>query len=147
LALADLRFEFNEMYQGPGSDDFFSRLRSWRERGAIFALDDFGQGYSGLRVLYELGPEVLKLDRFFISGIEADSAKRKIVSAVAGLARELGITVLAEGVETDAEFRLCAELGCDLAQGYFISPPLLSVPESLAQELTRRVEALGQRSA
>lgn len=89
----------------------------------LTVIDDFGVGYSGLKLLYDSHPHVVKIDGFFISGIAGDQKKKLFVSTVVQLAHVLGIKVVAEGIETEAEFRACREIGCDLGQGYWISRP------------------------
>ncbi len=88
------------------------------------AIDDFGTGFAGLKLLYEQNPDYIKIDRFFISGIEQDRMKKLFVSQIVGLAQTIGITVIAEGVETEKEMLTCKEMGCNLIQGYFVERPL-----------------------
>lgn len=102
----------------------------WPERPSM-ALDDFGSGYSGLRVLCESKPDLIKVDRFFIAGIDSSGEKKLFLSQIVSLAHSLGISVVAEGVETEAEFRVCREIGCDLAQGYLIARPSLDAAAHL----------------
>ena len=90
---------------------------------AQVAIDDFGIGHSGLHLLCTSHPDLIKVDRFFVAGIDRDAKKKVFLSSIVTLARSLGIWVVAEGVETEAEFRVCREIGCDLAQGYFVSRP------------------------
>lgn len=103
--------------------DNLNRLRAI---GVTLALDDFGTGYSSISHLQDLRVDVLKLDRSFVSGVDGEHQKRAIVRATLGLCRDLGLTVVAEGVERDEERAVLAELGCELAQGYLWSPPLAS---------------------
>ncbi len=98
-------------------------LRRYRAQGYRLAIDDFGAGYSGLRHLYESQPDFVKIDRFFITGMDSDHKRKLFVSNIVNLAHVLGLQVVAEGVESEAELRACREIGCDLAQGYFISRP------------------------
>ncbi|MCX7786986.1 MAG: EAL domain-containing protein, partial [Spirochaetes bacterium] len=94
-----------------------------REHHIRIALDDFGVGYSGLQVLFDMDPDYIKLDRYFIAEIDKNQKKRLFVQHLVEMAHVLGIHVIAEGVETDAEFFACREIGCDLAQGFGIQPP------------------------
>lgn len=94
-----------------------------REAGFRFAIDDFGRGYSQLKVLYDFEPDVLKIDRYFIKGIEHDARKHLFVSTLVDLAHVLGMYVVAEGIETREELEACRLIGCDLVQGYLISRP------------------------
>ncbi|BAI70994.1 hypothetical protein AZL_003560 [Azospirillum sp. B510] len=115
----------------------------YRQSGSGIAIDDFGVGHSGLRTLYEARPDYVKIDRFFIAGIDADARKRALVAALAGHAHALGIQIVAEGVETETEFYTCRDLGCDFAQGFLIARPrldLTSLPNRypVIEDLNRR---------
>jgi diguanylate cyclase (GGDEF)-like protein len=94
-----------------------------RARGLRIALDDFGTGYSSLTHLRRVPVDLLKIDASFITGVE-QREDRTIVSAVAGMAQELGVLVLAEGVEQAAQLEAVRSLGCDLAQGYHLGRPV-----------------------
>jgi hypothetical protein len=90
-------------------------------------LDDFGTGYSGLKTLYYLDPQYIKIDRFFITDILKDKKKKLFISNIINIAHQSGIKVLAEGVETLDELNVCRDIGCDLAQGYYIQKPVKSI--------------------
>ena len=104
-------------------------LTRFRIKGIGLAIDDFGTGYSSLMQLRHLPFTEVKIDQAFVADIARSRDCRLIVQAIAELARGLGLTVTAEGVETVDQLRLVRELGCDLAQGYLISQPL--EPETL----------------
>lgn len=87
------------------------------------AIDDFGAGYSGLKLLHEHQPDFIKIDRSFISGIEKDKKCKLMVATIVDLAHVLGIFVIAEGVENEAELVICKEIGCDLVQGFYVEKP------------------------
>ncbi|MFB3739880.1 MAG: putative bifunctional diguanylate cyclase/phosphodiesterase, partial [Candidatus Velamenicoccus archaeovorus] len=93
-------------------------------RGLRLAIDDFGTGYSSLSRLKHLPVEVLKIDRSFVRGVDGDPQAGSMVRAVIELARGLGMTPLAEGIETEAEWRFLVEQGCPLGQGFFFSRPV-----------------------
>jgi diguanylate cyclase (GGDEF)-like protein len=99
-------------------------LERFREIGVELSIDDFGTGYSSLTYLRTLPARELKIDRSFVSEIDANEGNALITGAVIELAHGLGLEVVAEGVETEAELRRLLVLGCDLAQGYLISRPL-----------------------
>ena len=98
---------------------------TYREIGFVTALDDFGSGHSSLRLLAELTPGVIKIDMDLIRGLDADPRRRTIVAGVAGIARDLGVTVVAEGVETAGEAAALQDIGITLLQGYFFARPAL----------------------
>jgi EAL domain-containing protein (putative c-di-GMP-specific phosphodiesterase class I) len=92
--------------------------------GVRLAIDDFGTGYSSLAYLKRLPVDELKIDKSFVLDMTKDDDDATIVRSTIGLAHDLGLSVVAEGVETEAAWRLLKKLGCDVAQGYHISRPL-----------------------
>jgi EAL domain-containing protein (putative c-di-GMP-specific phosphodiesterase class I) len=99
-------------------------LTRFRIKGIGLAIDDFGTGYSSLMQLRQLPFTEVKIDQAFVADVVRSRDCRLIIKAVVELAHGLGLTATAEGVETPEQLRLVRDLGCDLAQGYFISPPL-----------------------
>jgi diguanylate cyclase (GGDEF)-like protein len=99
-------------------------LAELRAIGLDLAIDDFGTGYSSLAYLRELKPDQLKIDRSFVRDLTANGGDGVIVQSIADLGRNLGITTVAEGAETDAELAELRRLGCDEVQGYAISRPV-----------------------
>jgi diguanylate cyclase (GGDEF)-like protein/PAS domain S-box-containing protein len=99
-------------------------LEALRALGVRIAMDDFGGGSSSLGLLRMLPLDVIKIDRMFVSGIEARSEDRAIVAAVLSLADELGLGVIAEGVETEQQHWKLKELGCNFCQGYLYGKPM-----------------------
>lgn len=93
-------------------------LTRLKERGVLLALDDFGTGYSSLSYLSQLPFDTLKIDRAFVTGADLCAEKRKMLKGVFSLGRGLGLRVVAEGVETEAELLLVERLGCDVVQGW-----------------------------
>jgi PAS domain S-box-containing protein/diguanylate cyclase (GGDEF)-like protein len=104
----------------PGVRDPFERLR---QIGVGLSVDDFGTGYSNLRSLESFPVTEIKIDRTFISELATKSSKRIIVRAVIELGRALGLTVVAEGVETDAQRDMLCDMGCPVGQGYLFGAP------------------------
>lgn len=100
-----------------------SRLRELRDMGIKIAIDDFGTGYSSLAHLQRLPADYLKIDRSFIDGLKASPENKVLVSTITYLAHSLGLSVVAEGVETIAQLAQVRELGCDMAQGYYFAEP------------------------
>jgi hypothetical protein len=103
--------------------------------GVRIALDDFGTGYSSLSYLTRLPIDRLKIDGSLIRGMTTDSRDTIIVRAVISLCREIGFTTLAEGVETDVQFAMLDDLGCEQVQGFLLAHP---APLAEARELMRR---------
>lgn len=101
--------------------DILEKLRS---RGASIAIDDFGTGYSSLSYLKKFPLRTLKIDRSFVSDITHDQDDAAIVNAIISMSSSLNISVVAEGVETEEQLLHLKSLGCDIAQGYLISPPV-----------------------
>jgi diguanylate cyclase (GGDEF)-like protein len=102
-------------------------LRALKDLGVRLAVDDFGTGYSSLAYLRRFPVELLKVDRAFVDGLDAqtgDAEDRAIVAAVVSLAHTLGMKAIAEGVETGEQLRELRALGCDMAQGFLIAKPL-----------------------
>ena len=101
--------------------DVLTRLRLKR---VCLSIDDFGTGYSCLSQLRDLPFEELKIDRGFVHGVAGDPSLRAIVDSVLGLVRQLGVRVVAEGIEEQADWDLLRAAGCDMGQGYFIARPM-----------------------
>lgn len=98
-------------------------LARWLARGVRIAVDDAGAGYSSLRHVVELSPDYLKLDRELVRDIDQDGNRRALMRAVVAFAREIGTSVIAEGIETEAELEVLREAEVHLAQGYLLARP------------------------
>ncbi len=108
-------------------------VRHYQNEGFSIALDDLGAGYSSLRLWSEVQPDFVKIDRYFVQDIDKDHFKREFVSFILGLARSVGSTVIAEGVENNEEYAILQELGADLLQGYYFAKPCPQPAHSLAR--------------
>ena len=126
---SNICFELSEKHEIHPHQETHSLLLSYKENNYRIAIDDFGTGYSGLTLLYNSDPDYIKIDRFFIENINDDSRKKFFVANVVNLAHMMGIAVIAEGIETDAEFYVCREIGCDYAQGYLIQKPQIDIQQ------------------
>jgi EAL domain-containing protein (putative c-di-GMP-specific phosphodiesterase class I) len=115
--------EITEREALDASADIPVRAARLRKLGYRIAIDDLGAGYSGLDYFARLMPEVAKIDMSLVRGIDREDIKRKLVASLATLCKELGVTVVAEGVETAAERDTVAALGCDWLQGYLFARP------------------------
>ncbi|AGA89369.1 EAL domain-containing protein [Thioflavicoccus mobilis 8321] len=119
--------ELSERADLAATPEMAGLVGEYRRHRFQLAIDDFGTGYAGLRLLYEHPPDLLKIDRFFVAGIADDHRKRLFVANTVQLAHVMGISVIAEGVETERELLACKEVGCDLVQGYLIARPQLEM--------------------
>lgn len=98
-------------------------LQAYRAMGVRLAIDDAGAGYASFRHILRLGPEIIKLDRSLVAGIDQDAAKRALAAAVVAFGTEMCSTIVAEGIETMDEFRVLQAHGIGAAQGYLFGPP------------------------
>jgi EAL domain-containing protein (putative c-di-GMP-specific phosphodiesterase class I) len=98
-------------------------LHALRSQGVHLSIDDFGTGYSSLSYLKRFPVESLKIDRSFIDGLGRESEDTSIVEAIIRLAHALGLSAVAEGVETPTQLETLRTLGCDMAQGYLLGRP------------------------
>lgn len=105
-------------------------LAQLREMGLMISVDDFGTGYSALSYVKHLPLDRLKIDRSFVEGLKPANADAAIIAAIVTLGRNLKLEIAAEGVETEAQMRELAALGCDIVQGYHIGRPM--TPSALA---------------
>ncbi|MDB5295510.1 MAG: hypothetical protein JWO31_1493, partial [Phycisphaerales bacterium] len=137
LSPGQLELELTETVLMADADDASARIARLREMGVVVAIDDFGTGYSSLAYLHRLTIDTLKIDRSFVAGIAAErrppgapkpepaaASGAAVTRAIVSMGRSLGMTVLAEGVETEAQRALLARMGCHLMQGYLFSPPV-----------------------
>ena len=109
--------------------DARNRVASLREMGFRIAVDDLGAGYAGLTSFALLEPEIVKLDMSLVRDVHKNNTKQKIIRSMAGLSKDMGMLVVAEGVETREEREALIELGCDLLQGYLFARPGPPFPE------------------
>ncbi len=124
LAPANLELEITESVVMGDLPKAIGKLKTLRELGIQVALDDFGTGYSSLTYLQQLPLDVIKVDQAFVHDIDGRKNQGGIVETVIDLAHRLGLQVVAEGVETEAQAEILAANGCDALQGYWISRPL-----------------------
>jgi EAL domain-containing protein (putative c-di-GMP-specific phosphodiesterase class I) len=99
-------------------------LRRLKQAGISLALDDFGTGYSSLSCLHRLPVDTVKIDKSFIQHLQEDAHSLPFVEAIIGVAKTLGLLIVAEGIETEDQSSTMRRLGCDFLQGFHISPPL-----------------------
>lgn len=140
LQAQELELEITESVLMEDPAGAMSVLKKLRARGIGIALDDFGTEYSSLSYLKHFPLDFMKIDQSFVRGIPQDSDDVAITRTVLTLARNLGLHVIAEGVETAAQFEFLRELGCDEVQGYWIARPL--PVEELERFLATRADAV-----
>jgi EAL domain-containing protein (putative c-di-GMP-specific phosphodiesterase class I) len=117
-----LELELTESASMADAGKSFALLAQLKALGIQLAIDDFGTGYSNLNYLKRFPVDCLKLDRTFVHDLETDADDLAIARAVIAMAHGLRLTVVAEGVETQGQLDLLADLGCDLVQGWLYSP-------------------------
>jgi diguanylate cyclase (GGDEF)-like protein/PAS domain S-box-containing protein len=117
------------------TDVALANLHAIKAQGVLIALDDFGVGFSSLSQIRDLPPvDVIKVDRSFTAGLGRSDSDSAVVTAVLSLARSLGLTAIAEGVETEDQLGLLRGLGCDVGQGFYFARP--QAPEDVERMLT-----------
>lgn len=104
--------------------DSIQTMKELKKIGVTMSIDDFGTGYSSLAYLRELPIDILKIDKSFIDDIEISSKSVDIVRYIIGLAKSLGLKIVAEGIETRGQFEILKKLGCDYGQGYYFGRPV-----------------------
>ena len=102
-------------------------LKDCQNSGLIISIDDFGTGYSSLSYLHYFPINILKIDRSFIVDIEKNKSSSNLVSSIISLGHNIGMSIIAEGIEEQTQSDLLKDMGCDKIQGYFYSRP---VPEN-----------------
>lgn len=130
--IAETGFDWNlltievteQIMLGEQNGQIFRTLGELRTRGAMIALDDFGTGYGGLRHLTGWPVDTLKIDKFFVDAIETGDRGRAVLDAVVELSRSLGLSLVAEGIETAGQAARLKEMGCQFGQGYLFDEPL-----------------------
>jgi diguanylate cyclase (GGDEF)-like protein len=147
--LSDLVIELTEDEVFSSDIALDAKLSDLRDRGARIAVDDAGAGYAGLQQVVRVAPEILKIDRSLITGIDVDPSKMALLEALTRFASTTGAAVCGEGIETVAELRMLARADATYAQGYALGrpgPAWPSVDEAMAKHTTAQV-SMGMRLA
>lgn len=121
-----LELEITEAAAAEDPEQVIATMKRLKSIGVTLAVDDFGTGYSALAYLKRFPIDVLKVDQSFVRDIETSAQDRAIIDTILALARDLGLTVVAEGVESEAQRGWLRARGCQILQGYLFSPPLPS---------------------
>ncbi|QWW68679.1 EAL domain-containing protein [Rhizobium sp. WYJ-E13] len=122
-------FEFSERFDNTSVPEFADLVSRLRKAGFKLAIDDFGVGHGEMKLLCDYSVDYLKIDRHFVADIDRSPRKRHLLKSIVNMAHVLGTRVIAEGIETEAEFIVCRDYGVDLVQGWFISRPSTHLSE------------------
>ncbi|MBE0010232.1 EAL domain-containing protein [Arthrobacter sp. AET 35A] len=118
-----IMFEFTENEEVSDTGHLTNIITEYRKHGFTTAIDDFGAGHAGLGLLVDFQPDLIKIDMLLIRGIYTSPARQTVVAGIVDMAAKLGITVLAEGIETEAEYLALKAAGIGLFQGYWFAKP------------------------
>lgn len=132
FAREQLMFEFTENERMIDVAKVRHIITEYKRFGFITALDDFGNGYAGLNLLASFQPNLIKLDMELIRGLDSDTPRRSVVAGLVAIAREIGVDVLAEGVETAGELTALRGIGIGLMQGYHFAKPAIEALPTVA---------------
>jgi len=127
--------EITEQYPMDNFDVMRKAMQHYKSMGFEIAMDDLGAGYSGLRRWSELRPDYVKIDRHFIQGIHEDKIKQSFVRSINDIAHGMGCKVIAEGIETQDEYRTIFSMGIEIGQGYYFARPEIMPPYIISNEL------------
>ncbi|MCM5681904.1 GGDEF domain-containing protein [Schlegelella sp. S2-27] len=137
LAPSRVIIELTETHAITHEHELLSAIRALREAGLVVAIDDLGEGFSGLRRWSEVRPHYVKIDRHFVDGLSQDPLRQQFIRSIMDMARMAGTRVVAEGVETESDLLLLRQLGVHCAQGYVIARPVAAPRASLRPEIVR----------
>ena len=121
---SSVELELTESIVLGGGHQGEAQMRELRDTGIRFSIDDFGTGYSSLSYLHTLHVDTLKIDRSFVSALGKEPASARLAETIIGMAKSLGLQVVAEGVETLEQLQWLTDLHCDLLQGYYMHRPM-----------------------
>ncbi len=130
--------EITEQFEAKDNQALKQSLEHYRELGFKIAIDDLGTGHSGLKQWAELRPDIVKIDRYFISGCHQNIVKRELLRTIFELGTATGVSIIAEGIEHNEEFLLLEKMGMQFAQGYLLSRPAEFPESSLPDSLSLR---------
>lgn len=127
-------FEITEVERVQDDNHLKNIVNEYKRQGLKTAIDDFGSGYSGLNLLSIFQPDIIKLDMELIRDIDQHFVKQSIVKNAVAICRDLGITVIAEGIETRGELNVLRDFGINLFQGYYFAKPAFESTAELSPE-------------
>ncbi|MBR1444988.1 MAG: EAL domain-containing protein [Firmicutes bacterium] len=120
----NIKLEITESVMMESVDDMILKVNKLTDHGVYFALDDFGTGYSSLTYLKKIPLKVLKIDKSFVDTLEDDGGNDEILSSIIGLAHDINLDVVAEGIEEDSQLQWLKNKGCNIAQGFYMGKPM-----------------------
>jgi EAL domain-containing protein (putative c-di-GMP-specific phosphodiesterase class I) len=135
LPPAQLILEITESVALIDIDETMKVLNQLGSLGVGVALDDFGTGFSSLSYLAKLSPRIIKIDQSFVRPLDDSDRNDTLLETIISLGQRLDMTMLAEGIETESQFRRLRRLGCELGQGYLFSP---AVPSDQVEAMVTR---------
>ncbi|MCG7912963.1 MAG: EAL domain-containing protein [Candidatus Thiodiazotropha weberae] len=142
LPPSSLELEITESVLMLENHEALNVLSNIKQMGVLISIDDFGTGYSSLSYIKRFDIDKLKIDRSFICDVSSSDCDRQLVRTIINMGHDLSLKVTAEGIEDKLQLDFLQESGCDLAQGYYISPPVSSGElTQLLQEAQRRLQA------
>ena len=118
-----IALEISESHNILDNSEYLQQIQRWRKEGYPLVLDDYGVGYAGLGLLLTVQPHMAKIDRYLIAGIDHDKTRQSMIIHFQELARDQGVSLVAEGIETEAELRALQELDIRFGQGFFLGRP------------------------
>lgn len=124
-------FEVTEQEQVVSQEFLVEVFEAYRKEGFRTAIDDFGAGYAGLNLLADFQPDILKIDMKLIRDINQNKVKQTLVRSIQQIGEELGIQLIAEGIETEDEYKYLRDSGITLMQGYFFQKPMLEAFQNI----------------
>lgn len=124
IAPENLKLEITETAIIKDLDRQLTLIEKLRSKGFVIEMDDFGSGYSSLNMLRDICVDILKLDMVFLRECKNEDRNNKILNMIIHLSKQLGMPVVAEGVETAEQLSSLAEMGCDIFQGYYFAKPM-----------------------
>ncbi|MDE2367133.1 MAG: EAL domain-containing protein, partial [Betaproteobacteria bacterium] len=142
---AKLKLELTESLLLRNMDDTIAKIGALKTKGVGFALDDFGTGYSSLYYLKRLPLDWVKIDQSFVRDVLTNSNDATIIRAIILLAKSMGLEIIAEGVETEAQRLFLVQHGCNTYQGYLLSPPL--PPDQFREFMRQRTTMAAPRNS
>jgi EAL domain-containing protein (putative c-di-GMP-specific phosphodiesterase class I) len=137
LPLEQIIFEMTETEKVKDQNHLKNIVDFYRKKGFLTAIDDFGAGYSGLNLVVDWLPNIIKLDMHLIRNIDSHPVRQYLVKAIVDFAKNVDITIIAEGIETHQEFTTLREIGIHLFQGYYLAKPAFEQLPNIDFELLK----------